>query len=215
MRIWADNREDNRFLKKGKKIFPNMMITTLERGDFIIENNGKYLCCEHKRGDDFNASIKDKRLQAQPINMIEGFDYNFVFVEGGYQDIIQNYELPFFTEKMYNGKIASLAMKYVVPPITVDDGNHFWNMLKSFSERLAVAGEPLTKPIILPNKHDKLETRMLMCIHNMGESRATKILEKFDFWSLPEVSKEELMEIKGIGEKYAEIINNSCRKKWF
>ena len=215
MRAWVDNREDPRFIQKGKKIFPNLMVTQLNTGDVIIEDNGKYVCIEHKEGADFEASIKDKRLSVQPINMVQNFDYSFVFIEGGYLDIIQQNEYSNLMEESYNGKIASLAMKYITPPITVDDSNHFWRMAKVFGKRLEVAGEPLTKPIILPNKNNTLEMRMMMCFKGMGEKKASEILKKFDFWSLPEVTTEELMSIKGIGEIYANKIKGQIRKRWF
>ena len=88
-------------------------------------------------------------------------------------------------------------------------------MAKVFGKRLEVAGEPLTKPIILPNKNNTLEMRMMMCFQGMGEKKAVEILKKFDFWSLPEVTTEELMSIKGIGEIYANKIKGQIRKRWF
>lgn len=215
MRIWADNREDTKTLKKGKKVFPNMKITQLPVGDVVIENGGKYLCVEHKEGNDFNASIKDQRLTSQPIGMLDKFDYNFVFVEGTYSDMIQQCDFSSLTEQMYNGKISSLALKYVVPPITVDNTGHFWRMLESFAKKLKYAGEPLTKPIILPNKHDNLETRMMMCFKGLAVERASSILKKFDFWELPNISEDDLMTVPGIGEKYANSIKTQIRKKWF
>ena len=211
MRAWVDNREDPQFIQKGKKIFPNLMVTQLNTGDVIIEDNGKYVCIEHKEGADFEASIKDKRLSVQPINMVQNFDYSFVFIEGGYLDIIQQNEYSNLMEESYNGKIASLAMKYITPPITMDDSNHFWRMAKVFGKRLEVAGQPLEKPIILPNKQDILEVRMLMCIPGMGKEKASAILNKFDFWSLPEVQVDELMEVKGIGQSYANKIKENCK----
>lgn len=212
IRVWIDNREERRVIRLGKKEFPDAKVTQLPVGDVVIEKDGKYICIEHKEGNDYNASIKDNRLTLQPINMAQKFDYNFVFIEGGYTDIIQQSDYNNMTEEMYNGKIASLALKYCVPPITVDNTNHFWRMVKAFSKRLEEAGEPLTKPILLPNKHDNLETRMLMCLEGLGEERATGILKKFNFWQLPELETEELITVPGIGVKFAEKIKTQIER---
>jgi len=213
MRIWIDNREDNRFIRIGKEHYPNAMIAQLPKGDIVVENKGKWMCIEHKGIEDFRASTIDKRLSSQPIKMTESFDYNFVFVVGSYEDMDIAFGGEGFTEKHYNGKIASLALKYVVPPITVVNDAHCWRMIDSFIERLKEAGKPLVKPIIMENVDDNVYVRMLSQIENLGPTRARLILDEIPFWELPFTTKEELMEIKGIGEKFAETIVKVSRSR--
>ena len=178
----------------------------LKVGDVLVEFNGKYLCIERKTMKDFRDSTFDGRLAEQPVNMAKEYDYRVVFIVGTYEEYYIETEDETFTEEMYNGKIASLGLKYTVPPVTVNSDKHFWRMVRSWAYRLEIAGEPLVTPTILPPKSRDPHVMMLRCIDGIGEDTAIRILEMFEWDELKEATVDDLMMVKGIGKAYAERI---------
>lgn len=211
MWIGVDHREEGKRIWYGKQLFPDLKVCQFDIADVIVENKGKTLAIEIKTMKDLRDSTFDGRLTEQPIKMLEKFDYRAVFIIGGYQEYITETDDTTLTEEMYNGKIASLGLKYQVMPVTVDDEKHLWRMIRSWAYRLEIAGDPVQKPVVLPPKTDDIHARMLAVIPNLGVDKAMAILDKFYFWDLPLVEEKELLEIKGIGKVFAKRIKEICK----
>lgn len=209
----VDTREQDDVIMVGKEMFPDLKVEMLDVGDVVYENGGKSFCVERKCIFDFVDSTRDGRLVSQPMKMIENYDYNYIVIVGSFMTLSIDERYANFTQKQYLGKVASLNMKYRMPTITVEDDFQFWELIGRFIAKLPEAGKPLVKPTIVNPNSDDTHVSMLCCIPGVGESKARLILDEFEFWDLPEVSKEELMEIKGIGNGFAEKIMNYARRK--
>ena len=82
MNITIDSREQSRIgsaTQYYKKQGHTVTVTELPIGDYLFDNK---ICFEFKLISDFVASIQDRRVFNQTIEMSETYDYNFVVIQG-------------------------------------------------------------------------------------------------------------------------------------
>ena len=220
MKIIVDNREREKiphykkFFKEGKSEYiTGMELENLPVGDTIT--NDCLVGIERKAGD-FVESMFNGKLDQQLKELSENFEYPYLLIEyDGIADLIMN-NLG-VNPKSLIGEFTSILARHHVSVIFV--GNYQTNTLYvPFSIRMIEkhydGKNPVKEycPIRKPRKRKaslqeiKLDT--ITRPPRIGKKKGFKILEKFD-WSINKVSnatKEQLMEIDGIGEKLAEYI---------
>jgi ERCC4-type nuclease len=207
MNILVDNREKPDIINQGRKLFPNLKVTTLLTGDVLCGN----ILIERKQIKDFELSIKDKRYVNQSINMIEAIDkgaHPYILIEGHFDELERN-GYSKITRKAYRGAIATLTERYGLNVIEVDDNEDFWLQV----DRLIVKyndKRPIKRVYVTPTA-PTTDERMLLGLHGLGEVRAENILEKFSLHELFHCSVEDLMTVEGIGAKYATRIVNELQ----
>lgn len=207
-KILVDNREKPDIINQGRKLFPNLKVTTLLTGDVLCGN----ILIERKQIKDFELSIKDKRYVNQSINMIEAVDkgaHPYILIEGHFDELERN-GYSTITRKAYRGAIATLTERYGLNVIEVDDNEDFWLQV----DRLIVKyndKRPIKRVDITPSGSTTCE-RMLKTIQGLGDVRAKAIAEQYPTpRSLLNITKESLLSIDGIGSKYAELIYNELQ----
>jgi len=196
--VVIDDREKPWVLEKGYEYFPHLSVERLEVGDLVCGD----VCIERKEIHDFASSIIDGRLKKQAKRMLERFKAPFIFVVGDWEPLKEQEHFEWFTEQHYTGAVASTAAGIGVPVISCKDEDIFWLMATKFFERYDPSRPIVIKEIIRP-KGDDTYVSMLCCVEGIGESKAKLILKNHHFLTLPNVTKEELMKIPGIGDKYA------------
>lgn len=180
--------------EKIQKDFPQAEICNLEIGD-ITEGQ---LCIERKSIGDFLASIIDRRLFNQALNMRANFKFPIILVEGDYRNISEHIHFANSRITMANvrGAIASIYVKYGVPILFCSGRNNFIEMVnllitKSKEECDGVIIEPT---VCKSGANPKLQ--VLLQVPKIGPGKAKKILEYYgEFSNLTKMDRP-----KGISE---------------
>lgn len=162
--------------EKIQKDFPQAEIVNLEIGDIV---DGQ-LCIERKSIGDFLASIIDRRLFNQALNMKQ-FKFPIIIVEGDYRNISEHI---YFADKKISmeqvrGAIASIFIKYGIPILFCSTRNNFIEMvnlliIKSKEECNNIIIEP---PVCKAHANPKLQ--ILLQIPKIGQGKAKKILDHY------------------------------------
>ena len=205
MLITVDNREYVR-LNEILEFYGNLPdctceVTTLTTGDFIFTDNNGSVCFEFKTVEDFIASIKDKRVFNQSISMYEEFDYHYVIIVGSDLDRENAFVTEGLKEDNYYTAIAKINTYSTV--ITVHDNELAYNMMKWEAEKCLEDNFVYKRlPIKSPNPAQNL---LLMC-KDIGDETATLLKEELNIYSfhdLTRISYDDLIRIRGIGDKTA------------
>jgi ERCC4-type nuclease len=208
-KIFVDNRESKRTIKHGKKVIPDLIVQRLEVGDVVSDN----LCIERKTVQDFASSVYDGRIFKQAIRMKKNYSNCYIFIEGKLNSIWFNPRLKNFSLAQYIGTVASLAQRYDVPVISVENLSQFWNLVDKFIEK-----NNKDKVIEIDNSlvyskptGEDVYLRMLQQISGLGKTKAQALLNRYKFHELFFVDESELLSVKGIGKGYARRIKAVMR----
>jgi ERCC4-type nuclease len=207
--ILVDYHEDPNTVEIGKKYLPNLQVEHLLYGDIQYIKDGVNACVfEIKIGTDLPNSIRDKRLSTQPKHMKENFQFPFVIFVGTLEQFENSYKQRWFTEKHYHSEMASIMIGHDVKWIQCPDLKSMWKLVKTmiiyYDECLAGKHIEITDNSFKRIKRLSDEMNMLMAgVHGIGEKKAELILSKHPLRTLWDVPKEKLMEIPGIGDKFA------------
>ena len=211
MRLFIDVREKDRIATATKYYTSkNVDVDTAELpvGDFLFGENKQKVIFEFKTIPDFIASIIDHRVFNQAIEMAENYDHHFVIIHGDEHTkakalaMSKNYrEVTLF---QYLGAIASLNRYTTV----IETHSPF--IEESYYRMLIQAKKCLsTKPIVkrFPRK-DKNVCFNFLChdIYGINSKKAQLIVDTYHLESLNDLftlTKPELLQIEGIGEKTA------------
>lgn len=201
-RVVVDSRELSSSVVK--ELLKNGVLPKPEKldvGDYIVSDR---VCVERKRIDDFIESIIDKRIFEQASRLKKAYEKPIIIVEG-------NKHSRDFNPNALRGAIVSLIVDFGIPVIFSD------------------SEEETASIIALLAKREQEEERRKIQIRGEKRIMSTKEMQEFIVASLPYVntvlarrllerfktvervftaSKEELLEVKGIGVKTA----NEIRK---
>ena len=208
MEILIDAREGKRikqatafFEKKGH----STQVKQMKYGDFVSGNT----CIEYKTTKDFIQSVQTKRVFRQAINMNNKFKHSFVFVEGEHDKMDKAirssrfYGIP-FSWKGYYGAIASLSTYSNVIIV-----KNFTEALKFMEHIFEKCNDDKVRNFIAPPTDDeKWCVNFLACEKgdNIGVTIAKRIVDELEIKTLTDllnISKEDLMSVRGIGENTA------------
>ena len=211
MLVQIDSREKDR-VKSASKYFKEqgleVEVCELEVGDYLFD--GKVVF-EFKLISDFVSSIQSGRVFNQSIEMAENYDYRFVMIHGDLATrskciaMSRNYrEVNVF---QYIGAISSLN-RYVT---VLQCYSPFIN--ESYYTMMTQAKKCLqNKPIVkkFPRKHKNSAMNWLcFCVYGINYITAEKIVKTLNLHTkkdLDNITKEQLTQIEGIGDKTAEKI---------
>lgn len=207
-KIFVDNREKPETITEGRKLFPDLTVTTLPVGDVIAGN----ILIERKQIKDFEGSIKDSRYINQAINMITAIDqgaHPYILIEGHFDQLEQD-GYSTITRKAYRGAIASLTERYGLNVIEVDDLEDFWiqvdRLIVKYNDKREI------KRVYVAPSGETVTHQMLMGINGLGPARAKAIGDIFTISDLALLTPEDLQKIEGIGPKYAESVIRAVKE---
>ena len=214
LQVTIDTREKDR-IKSASNYFKeqglNVTVKELEIGDYIFTDGTHEVVFEFKLVSDFVASIQDRRVFNQSIEMAENYDHAFVMIHGDLATrskciaMSRNYhEVNLF---QYIGAVSSLNRYVTVLQCYSPFINEsYYTMMVQAKKCL------LNKPIVkkFPKKHKNTAFNFLCyTIYGINYKKAQAITEAYDLKNLhdlQELTMEKLLQVEGIGEKNAERI---------
>jgi len=192
-------------------------VKNLPIGDYIfIDTNGKEVVFEFKTVSDFVSSIQDNRVFNEAINQAENFDYHYVIIQGDEHArakalaISKHYqEITYFG---YLGAIASLnRYTTVIESYSPFIQEAYYRML--ITARKCLQNKPIVKKFNRKDKNPAFNY-LCYCIYGLNAKRAKTITDTLQLQTLTDlqkITKEDLLQIQGIGENTAEKIIQSIK----
>ena len=193
-------------------------VEQLEVGDYIFENKGLTCGFEYKTSTDFLSSILNKRVFKECIGLRETVDYPFLIIEGN---------IPYAKDKLYysaqqtitNDQIqgAIYRLRCILPVIIVENPlvpsdkkdddleTLCFNEMYKQQQKGCDGKTPYYKELCA-DKHKNPAISLLMMQYGLSLTSAENIAEELNLNTQKqffEFTKEELLSIKGIGEKKA------------
>ncbi len=164
------------------KDFPDAEVCNLEIGD-IVDGD---LCIERKTGEDFLASLKDRRIFNQAINMRQNYKYPIIIVEN---DLVGISKLLTFGKNIgvsmeqVRGATASLYVKYGIPVLFCSTHHHFMDLVsRLLTKSKEDCNDKVFTPAIKKSINDP-KLQVLLQIPGIGETKAKKILDHYGLFS--------------------------------
>ncbi|MEM1577598.1 MAG: ERCC4 domain-containing protein [Candidatus Pacearchaeota archaeon] len=199
--IIADKREKNSLIiseLKAKGI--NVKEDILSIGDYIIGN----IIIERKTISDFIASMINKRLIKQVINLKETeFENKLIILEGFDEEDI--YGRGNLNDNAIRGIILSIILEHKIPIIFTKDYIDTANFLEVLYKRLKK--KPREISLVSKPKFYTIYEQQEFIIESfpgIGKTLAREILKKFrTIKSFVNANISELMSVKKLGEKKA------------
>lgn len=205
MKIQIDNREHKR-IEEILKYYENIddcecSVETLPVGDIIFEEE---IVFEWKTIPDFIESIKDHRVFNQSIDMYNKFLYHYVIIVG--DDLKKYLKIHGMTLNHYWGAINQL--------FTYTRVIHVHNNSTAYCVMLNIARKCLSSKLVykqLPMKTPNPAQNLLLLGKHIGDETVKLMEQELDIYSwndLKQLEYKDLIKIKGIGPKTANLIIN-------
>lgn len=218
MDIKIDNRERKR-VKKAVEYYKSrnhmVNVEVLDTGDYLFEDKVVF---EYKTYSDAFSSIRDGRLFDESLRQSEAYPYHYVIIVGTDKDrqnaLYKLFKLKVhFTIKQYYGAVARLNTytNVIFAP----------NTMKAFKLMECQTEKCLdNKPMIreLNNKTDNPALNILMFLPDIKYNRAKLITDALKLETVEDlfnITKKDLTEIKGIGDKIADNIMRNLSNKYY
>lgn len=200
LNVFVDDREGDR-IETAKKWW-NAIPAHLDVGDYIC--NGK-IVIEYKRMDDFLNSIRDGRLKRESLNQAELFDYHYVMIVGNLRTTIAQLRKNgvIFSEAEYNGAVTSLSTYTNL--LWADNKSQAFKMMDMIFRKCSDGKDRSLQDIPKPSRNPVLN--YLASCTNMNTVRAKNIVDSLGLTKgtdLFTLTKEDLLTVKGIGDKIAD-----------
>jgi Fanconi anemia group M protein len=172
---------------------------TLQVGDFILSDR---VVVERKEVDDFASSIIDGRLFQQAVNLKNAYPKPIIVVEG---------ETPTGTGRVrpeaIMGAYASILIDYGIPIVWTQKPSETAQLMFAILRREQVQERraPRIMTVNKPNTLQQQQEFIISSLPNIDNTRAKKLLATFhNPERVFQASKEELMNVPGIGERISE-----------
>lgn len=211
LKVFIDNREKHRvseaieFFNEYKDY--ETSVAELKTGDYVCGN----CCIEYKTTGDFVSSVRNRRIFKQALRMSESYENHYVFIETEHAAIKEAIKSSYwrtgrkFTWNQYYGALASLSL--ITVPIIV---KNFSESLKFMEFLFRKSNDGKIRSVIVPDKkYDNFLVNCLASIDDIGANTALLIIDSLDLRTYNELCKityDDLISIKGIGSKTANII---------
>ncbi|MFQ5871908.1 MAG: ERCC4 domain-containing protein [Candidatus Geothermarchaeales archaeon] len=198
--IAVDHREARSQVVEFLKGFEvQISLKDLKLGDYVLSDR---VVVERKSPADFAASIMDGRLFQQVRNLKDGVSLPILIVEGEAREITRR-----IAEKAFTGAVASVMLDFDVPVLRTSTPRETALILYSIAHREQVKER---RPVSVrlerkPISDAEMMKYLVSGLPNVDVTLAERLLERFG--AAEEVftaTEEELMKVKGIGEKIAE-----------
>ena len=211
MKIYIDSREGKRIvpaLSHFKNTDYDVEVKQLPYGDFVCGN----AAIEYKATDDLIHSIQSKRIFKQAVNLANNYEHAFIFMESEkvkLQNAIKKSQFvgQKFSWSQYYGAVSSLSQ--IVVPIVVPNFKQACQLM----EKLFIKCNDSKVRTVFTNakKYDSFLVNSVSSIDGIDKFALPIIdtLELKCFKDLCNVTYDELISVKGIGEKKAEAVMNA------
>lgn len=215
--IVIDGREKRR-IKPAKNFFKGAEVYNLQYGDYAFIKGDKRILFEYKTINDFISSIIDKRVFRQCYNMEQNSYKSYLIIHGDFTNIksliytFQKKSNVNFNYNQFTGALARLYSEYNVIQTTGDFEDVLY-LMKKIAEKCF--DNKNNRPVIGFKKTDNAVLNFLTCISGINYKTAKLIVDEFNIKNLHEfvviVNTVDLTEIKGIGQKKAELIMDAVK----
>lgn len=183
----------------------------LSTGDFVFDDKVVF---EYKTYSDLFNSINTHRVFDEALRQAEAYPYHFVIIVGTDKtrknELYRLYKLGVrFTMKQYYGAVARLNTYTNV--IYAPSTRRAFQIMECQAEKSLDSKPIVRKPTVSTNNP---AFNLLMFLPDVREGRARLIVESLDlknYDDLRNVTKEDLIGIKGIGDKTADNILNHLK----
>jgi len=172
--IKIDSREDSKVFNLFEKLEIEYEKEMLSVGDIVC--NDKSVCIERKTIKDFVNSIKKNHLQEQLANMQENFENNYLIISGGLKELA--FSPIQWTVEQHLGSLASLAVRYNVKILQVDNDTQLVKLAKKIIDKTNDGKSPTGYIKRIKYTEDNIHINMLRAIPGIGLKKASKFLEK-------------------------------------
>jgi ERCC4-type nuclease len=207
LKILIDDREDSSTIKIIDEYFSGICsVSHNEDGDVLIKRQDlSDIMIELKSVSDFVSSFNSRHIQDQALRMKEKYDFCYIIIYGKLDDI--NYKYQNFTRKQYYSNIASLSVRYKVPVLQCETKKSMPLLIESIINTVNKNTEPIEPPIV-QKKDASSKIQVLLGIDYVGKKTAKLLLKEFKTpLGVLQATDEELLNIKGIGQKTVNGIN--------
>ncbi len=213
--IFVDDRQkevDFSYVKRRLNRFYPVTEVRLECGDVAFNNVG----IEIKNAKDFVKSFYERDLSRQTANVINNYTIGLLVVIGDWKhELLTNHRNAMNGYKSILGTIATLSL-FQVPPLFVKDNREFVTILKTMCDYTSGSkGSDGGRPVLYKKKNRTKEqvcSDMLTALDGVRRKTADKYLEHFgSIYKIVQASKEDLMEVEGVGKKTANNIFETLR----
>jgi len=218
MKLCIDNRERDRipkfqnYIKSGKTKY----IDGVETGNYPVSDyhtKDLLVGIEYKRNDLVESTFNGQ-LEKQIKELRDNFEYPYLFVgyDGISEMMMENLGV---NPETLVGELSSILGRYKVPwtfvgdllvPITCKVAERFYDGKTKIKEaEYTSLRMKIKKKKVTPTEIKRV---MLQRIPNFGPRKVDNVLKHFDnsLGNISRASVEEIMEIKGIGDKLAKDI---------
>ena len=216
MQIVIDARERKR-IKQARSFFENkehkVLVKQMPYGDFVCED----VCIEYKTTRDFIQSVQTGRVFRQAINMRNNFKHPFIVIEAEHNDMdkairgSQFVGIPFSWKQFY-GAYASLCTTCNVVIV-----KNFTEALKFMDKIFEKCNDEKLRVFVKPETPTEQRIINFLCSekgNNIGVHTAQLVVESLQLETLDDllkVTKEDLLQIKGVGQYTADTIMKMIR----
>ncbi len=196
--ILADHREkDNRIVKELMELNVSVKTAQLESADYILSGN---LAVELKKVPDFVDSLIDGRLLEQMKGLKQHFAKSILVIEGEEDIYAQRKVHP----HSIRGMIACIVLDFGIPILYTKNPKETASLFAIMARREQEKGADVSLHERKPHTVEELQEYFISSLPNVGYKTAKVLLLKFgSITKLVNASKEELMQVEGIGEKMA------------
>jgi Fanconi anemia group M protein len=208
--IIADSREGaSTTVRELTKFNLSIKIESLVTSDFVLSDR---VAVERKTVDDLANSIMDGRLFDQLIAMKNAYQIPILLVEGDRSELIRGIK-----PESLMGALASVLVDYQIPVVWTKDSEETALLMFSIArrEQIKERREPRIRTERKPVSVEELQEFIVASLPSIDATRSQSLLERFEtVEKVFTVSKEELSEVKGIGEKISERIREILTAKY-
>jgi Fanconi anemia group M protein len=211
--VVIDNREmSSKVAEHLSNLGAKITLAALPVGDYAI---GDRVLVERKTAQDFVDTLVDRDLFGQIRNLAESASRPVLIIEGG--SIADLYELRNIHPNAVRNTLASIAVDFDVSLIFTRDAEETAGMLYAFARREmgeAKAERSFHRHKSARSGREELEY-ILTAVPEVGPKAAREILAAFGtLRAVFSASPEELMQVKGVGEKTAGGIVDAAERKY-
>lgn len=226
MTVFIDDREQSRIAPAYQYYKEDMGLQTyvleLPYGDYVFVDNDSNIkvAFEYKTVDDYISSLKDYRVFNQALNQSNKFDYHFVIVVGTDEDKKRVIDKQYWvtgrdlSDTEFYGGFASLVNFTSI--IQVPNTKTAFGVMEQVA-RKCISDRPVVKRF-LKSRGSPAYRLLNNNVHRVGHVTAQNICDTLGLRSVDDVlglQKKDLLKVKGVGEKTADMILLQLHDEFF
>ncbi len=191
--------------------------------DFIVQSNSMVYVFQRKTVSDFFSTLMHRKDKEAMWNTLKALrDYKtihnipaYLILEGNVYKEIKIHKYPYM---LWVGMRRVITFSYQIPIIHTDSIYDTWTCLSTLNKSLEEPKEYVPPPPV-SKKNRSLsrcqEDMICSAVDKLGRKKARALLKHFgSIYTLVNAEKDELTEIKGIGEKLADALYNVIRSPY-